>query len=116
MATTNEISVLKSMQHACRNIISVSNAFVNANDLTDKEIVFDNVYMNLVVISEANMKISDKTKAEFDIIRWDNIESYTAEIVSDYHAVDIGKIVAVCKYLVPSLITKLDKIISQLAD
>lgn len=113
MPTANEISVLKAMYQACGNIIAISTDFVNANDLTDKDIVFDNVYMNLVIISEAYIKISQQTKDKYDIIRWEDIKNYTQDIVNDYQQIDVGKIVAVCKYLIPSLSEKLKKILNQ---
>ncbi|MCQ2975812.1 MAG: hypothetical protein MJ211_13505 [Bacteroidales bacterium] len=103
--------ILASMLQATKNIIAVTMPFNNASDLEKQVIVYDNVYMNLVIINEAYIKCEEQVRKEIDFINWNEIIRY-ADLMSNDNSANEKEVFYIAKSLIPRLKSSLDSILS----
>ncbi|MBR4266331.1 MAG: hypothetical protein IKQ46_09780 [Bacteroidales bacterium] len=105
-------SLISQMLQACKNIMSVTSDYSIADEIKDQDFVLDNVYMNIVVIIETYMKTDKDIKDS--IISQEEIKYFTDIINNDFREKDLSKILYVSKHFIPTLITKLNEILTKL--
>lgn len=103
-------NLLASMAQACKNIIAVSAPIANASDFDNKDTIADNIYMNLVIISENYAKTDDDIKQLFAAINWPEIKRYIDMIIPDYKSAENRVLFYVSKALIPRVNDMIDKL------
>lgn len=91
---------------------SLTSDYSIADEIKDQDFVLDNVYMNIVVIIETYMKTDKDIKDS--IISQEEIKYFTDIINNDFREKDLSKILYVSKHFIPTLITKLNEILTKL--
>lgn len=107
-------NLLAPMAQSCKNIIAVTVSIANADDFANQDTIVDNIYMNLVIISENYAKTDDYIKQAFAEINWSEIKSYIDKVTPDYKQADFRDLFYVSKSLTPRLKNKIDELLSKI--
>lgn len=106
-------NLLAPMAQACNNIIAVTVSIANADDFANQDTIADNIYMNLVIISENYAKTDDDIKQLFAEINWSEIKYYIDKVIPDYKNADDRDLFYISKSLTPRLKNKIDELLSK---
>lgn len=104
-------TLLAAMAQACKNIIAVASPFAAACDFENQANAVDNIYMNLVIISELYAKNNDDTKALLATVNWPEIKKNIDIITADYKNADNRVLFYVSKSLIPRLKERIDELL-----
>ncbi|MBO4371545.1 MAG: hypothetical protein J5826_01310 [Bacteroidales bacterium] len=103
-------NLLAPMAQACKNIIAVSAPIADATGFENQDTIVDNIYMNLVIISENYAKTDDDIKQA--ITNWSEIKTYTEKVIPDCKNADCRVWFYISHSLIPTLKEKLDELLS----
>ena len=103
-------NLLAPMAQACKNIIAVSAPIADATEFENQDTIVDNIYMNLVIISENYAKTDDDVKQA--LTNWSEIKSYTEKVIPDCKNADCRVWFYISHSLIPTLKDKIDELLS----
>ena len=87
-----ELLKIKMLYEAINKIQRFTEDMKDVSDLTSNDLVWDAVKMNLVLIAEMDMKISQEIKTKYNSVDWYKIQENKPNIVSKYLGFDHNEI------------------------
>lgn len=107
----SEVTKIKVLYDAVCKILKFAEGIENVDELTSSIMVWDAIKMNLVVIYETYLKLSEKEKNKYDTVPWYEIETHKPKLENQYLGFDSEEIWRVIHDRLPEFKEQLKKVI-----
>ena len=103
--------IIKIIYEALSKIVEFTREMNSIDDLISNTLVLDAVKMNLIVIYEADLKLSAQAKKKYNQIEWHKIQEYKSKVMNMYMGFDSKLIWKLICNEIPEYKKKLEKIV-----
>ncbi len=108
-----EIKKIKTLYSAVCKILKFTDGFNNVEELTSHTMAWDAVKMNLVVIYETYLKLSNEIKEKYSSVPWHEIEAHKPKLENQYLGFDSDEIWKVVHDRMPEFKNQLNEVVGK---
>ncbi|MEN8118792.1 MAG: HepT-like ribonuclease domain-containing protein [Bacteroidota bacterium] len=107
-----ELLKIKTLHEAINKIQKFTEDMSSVHDMTSNDLVWDAVKMNLVVIAEMDMKISQEIKEIHHTVDWHKIQESKPNIISQYLGFDPDEVWKAIQEKMPDFKKQLEEVLN----